>query len=239
MKLPSTSILELDENRVNDRHNEDGIFSNLPAAAAERLEMITSRISYPKGGVLFAEQQEARGVFILSSGRVKLSTISLDGRTLIVRIAEPGEVLGLAACVTGKPCELTAVAIDPMQAKFITRNDFLGWVRKNCDVACKVAQQLGESYYAAVAEMRSIGQSYSAGEKLARFFLDWCANYGGQLGGTQAQLTLTHQEIGEIIGSSRETVTRLFSAFKKKQIVEIRGSMLVINREDLEKISAS
>ena|ERR1700720_1343436 len=110
--------LEIIENCVTCPHREDRLFCNLPPAGVQRLSEITSASAYPKGATLFVEGQGARGVFILCAGRVKLSTSSVDGRTLIVRISEPGEVLGLPATVTGTPYELTADVIEPTQANF-------------------------------------------------------------------------------------------------------------------------
>lgn len=221
--------LEIIENCITCPHREDRLFCDLPPAAVKRLSEITSASSYPKGATLFVEGQAPRGVFILCSGRVKLSTSSLDGKTLIVRISDPGEVLGLPATVTGKPYELTADVIEPAQANFVSRTDFLAFLREHGEAALRVAQQLGETYHAAVAEMRSIGLSHSAGEKLARFLLDWCESHGNGQDEIRATLTLTHEEIAQMIGASRETVTRLFAAFKKKQLLEIRGSTLIVH----------
>ena len=220
--------LEIIENCVTCPHREDRLFCNLPPTAVQHLSLITSASSYPKGATLFVEGQAARGVFILCAGRVKLSTSSIDGRTLIVRISEPGEVLGLPATVTGKPYELTADVIEPTQANFISREDFLSFLREQGEVSLRVAQQLGETYHEAVAEMRSIGLSHSAGEKLARFLLDWCDNHGDGKAEIRAKLTLTHEEIAQMIGASRETVTRLFADFKKRGLLEVKGSTVVI-----------
>ena len=229
--------LEIIENCVTCPHREDRLFCHLPPAAVQRLSTITSASSYPKGATLFVEGQAARGVFILCNGRVKLSTTSIDGRTLIVRIAEPGEVLGLPASVTGTPYELTADVVEPTQANFISQTDFLNFLREHGEVALRVAQQLGETYHAAVAEMRSIGLSRTAGEKLARFLLDWCASHGDGSAEIRATLTLTHEEIGQMIGASRETVTRLFADLKKKQLLQVKGSTLVIrNKAALENL---
>ncbi|MFZ0466338.1 MAG: Crp/Fnr family transcriptional regulator [Candidatus Acidiferrales bacterium] len=232
--------LEIIETCIACPHREDRIFCNLPPAALQRLSAITSASSYPKGAALFVEGQAARGVFILCNGRVKLSTSSADGKTLIVRIADPGEVLGLPATVTGKPYELTADVIEPTQANFISRADFLNFLREHGDAALRVAQQLGETYHSAVAEMRSIGLSHSAGEKLARFLLDWCASHGNGKGEIRAKLTLTHEEIAQTIGTSRETVTRLFTDFKKKQLLQIKGSTLIIpNKAGLQGLAGN
>ena len=168
---------------------------------------------------------------------MKLSTSSSDGKTLILRISEPGEVLGLPATVTGTCYELIGDVIEPAQANFISRNEFLNFLKENGEAALRVAQQLGETYHAAVAEMRTIGLSHSAGEKLARFLLEWAANYPEEKGQVRIKLTLTHEEIAQMIGSSRETVTRQLADFRRRQLVQVMGSTLVIrNKSALEGI---
>lgn len=86
--------LEIIESCLSCPHREDRLFCNLSGRALQDLAAITSPATYPKGATLFLEGQAARGVFIVCSGRVKLSTSSADGRTLILRIADSGEVLG-------------------------------------------------------------------------------------------------------------------------------------------------
>lgn len=220
--------LEIIESCLSCAHREDRLFCNLPPTAVQRLASITSPASYPKGATLFVEGQSARGVFILCNGRIKLSTSSADGKSLIVRIAEPGEVLGLPATITGKPYELTAEVIEPAQANFIARQDFLAFLREHGEAALRVAQQLGETYHSAIAEMRTIGLSHSVGEKLARFLLDLSSGHDKGKGELRVTLTLTHEEIAQVIGASRETVTRLFGEFKKKQFLQVKGSTLII-----------
>jgi CRP/FNR family transcriptional regulator, cyclic AMP receptor protein len=103
----------------------------------------------------------------------------------------------------------------------------------------RVAQQLGETYHSAIAEMRTIGLSHSAAEKLARFLLDLSADQEGK-GEVRLTLTLTHEEIAQMIGASRETVTRLFADFKKKQLLQVKGSTVIIkNRAGLETVVSS
>jgi CRP/FNR family cyclic AMP-dependent transcriptional regulator len=232
--------LEIIETCLSCPHREDRLFCNLPPPAVQRLAAITSAAAYPKAATLFVEGQLPRGVFILCSGRVKLSTSSADGKTLIIRIAEPGEVLGLPATVTGTAYELTADVIEPTQANFISRQDFLLFLRENGEAALRVAQQLGETYHSAIAEMRTIGLSHSVGEKLARFLLDLAADHNETKGEVRLTLTLTHEEIAQMIGASRETVTRLFGDFKKKQFLQIKGSTLIIkNKAGLESVIGS
>lgn len=231
--------LEIIENCLACPHREDFLFCNLAAAALQELSVITSTATYPKGASLFVEGQSPRGVFIVCSGRIKLSTSSADGKTLILRISEPGEVLGLPATLIGKPYELSAEVIEPGQANFIGRADFLNFLRKHAEVALRVAQQLGENYHAAIAEMRTIGLSHSAGEKLARLLLDLSADHN-EPGEIRLTLALTHEEIAQMIGASRETVTRTFADFKKRQLLQVKGSTLIIHdRSALESILSS
>jgi CRP/FNR family transcriptional regulator, cyclic AMP receptor protein len=178
-----------------------------------------------------------RGVFILCTGRVKLSTSSIDGKTLIVRLLEPGEILGLPATVTGTPYELTAEVVEPTQANFVSRQDSLSFLREYGEVALLVAQQLGETYHTAVEEMRTIGLSYSAEEKLARFILDLTADHNTEKRAVKTKLSLTHEEIAQMIGTSRETVTRVFADFRKKNLMNLKSSTLTItDRSGLERL---
>ena len=220
--------LQIIENCVTCPHKDSHLFCNMPSEAIQHLSEITASATYPKGATLFVEGQPARGVFILCAGHVKLSTSSSDGRTLILRISEPGDLLGLPATISGRPYEVTADVIEPAQANFISQADFLNFLREHGDAALRVAQELSESYQTAFAEMRTIGLSRSAREKLARFLLDWSRHHPSDDGVIKFSLTLTHEEIAQMIGASRETVTRLFADFKKKNLLQIKGSCVII-----------
>jgi CRP/FNR family transcriptional regulator len=216
------------DNCITCPHREERLFCNLPMPAVQRLSAITSASSYPKGATLFVEGQTPRGVFIICAGRVKLSTTSVDGKTLIVRISEPGEVLGLPGTITGKPYELTAEVVEPTQLKFVARQDFLNFIREHGEVALRVAQLLGETYHAAISEMRTIGLSHSAREKVARFILDWTAHHKSGKESVKSKLTLTHEEIAGMTATSRETVTRVFSQFEREKLISIKGSSFTV-----------
>ena len=235
--MPSPYGLEIIESCVTCPHREEHLFCDLSPEAVKHLSSITSPATYPKGAMLFVEGQQPRGVFVLCTGRVKLSTSSADGRTLILRVAEPGDVLGLPGTLSGKSYELTAEVLEPVQTNFITRASFLDFLRAHGEAALRVAQLLSETYHAAVAEMRTIGLSHSAGEKLARFLLDWAADKPEQKGEIRCKLTLTHEEIAQMVGTSRETVTRLFADFKRRKLIEVKGSTLIIrNLPGLERL---
>ena len=210
---------------------KEHIFCGLPESVLAELEEISSPSTYSKDAVLFVEGQEPRGAFVIRNGRVKLSTGSSRGKSFMVRIAEAGEVVGLPGTISGKPYELTAQALEPLQASFIPREAFLQFLRQRGEAAVRVAGILSRIYQATLSEVRYLGLSASTAEKLARFLLDLPAKPIQGNGHIQATLTLTHKEIGEMIGASRETVTRLFASFKRKRLVEVRGSTLIIEKK--------
>ena len=234
--MPTPYNLKIIENCLSCAHRQETLFCDLPQAEVEALAAITSPAMYPPGATLFVEGQAPRGVFILCSGKIKLSTTSADGRTLILRIAEPGDVLGLPATITGKPYELTADIIEPSQANFISRVDFLKFLRTHGDATLRVAQQLGETYHAAIGEMRMIGLSHSAEEKLAKFLLERSGAVGESGDQVRFTMRLTHEEIGQIIGSTRETVSRTFADLKRKGLVQVKGATVIVKRDALGKI---
>lgn len=216
------------------------LFCNLSTNAGQRLNEIKSTAVYPKGAMLFIEGQLPRGVFVLCTGKVKLSTTSRDGKTIITKISEPGDVLGLNAVVSNVPYEVTAEMMEPGQANFVPRDSFLQMLKDHSEVAVRITQQLSRNYYTAYEEIRTLGLATSPSEKFAKLLLSWSTKTPQNDGSSQVKLTLTHEEIGEIIGTTRETVSRLFSEFRRKQLVQLKGATLVIrSRPALERIIQS
>jgi CRP/FNR family transcriptional regulator len=221
--------MEIVESCLTCKLRAERIFCDLPASALQTFENIKYATAYPQGAVLFVEGQMPRGIFVLCKGSVKLSINSPSGRTMIVKLAEPGEVLGLSATISGKPYEVTAETIDPCQVNFVKRDDFLHFLKDDVEACFKVAEQLSEKYHNACNEVRSLGLSHSAAEKLAKLLLEWsCKSGESAKSEPRLKLRLTHEEIAQMIGTSRETVTRLFADMKKHQIVQSKGSTLVI-----------
>lgn len=218
---------------------KDRVFCNLGKDALAGLDAISSTATYPKGAILFVEGQEPRGVFILCTGRVKLYGAAANGKSVIFRIADAGEIIGLPSTLCDKPYEVTAEVLQPTQANFIRRDAFLAFLRQHGDAALKVAEMLSHIYYATCREIRYLGLAGSAVEKFARFLLDLKPPKGSveNPGPERRTLTLTHEEIAETIGTSRETVSRLITGFKRKHLIELHGSSLLLtNKKALEEL---
>ena len=216
---------------------EEHLFCNLPLPAIQKLNEIKSTEVYPKSTMLFIEGQQPRGVFVLCAGKAKLFTSASDGKTIITKISEAGDVLGLNATISNRPYEVTAEMLEPGQANFIARDALLQFLRQYGEVALRVAEQLSRNYYTAFEEIRTLGLTSSPSEKFAKLLLSWSSRGGNATEPAHLTLTLTHEEIGEMIGTTRETVSRLFSDFKKKKLLQLKGSTLTIcNKPALEKM---
>ncbi len=208
-------------------------FCDIPAESHAAMDRIKFTAIYPKGSLLFVEGEKARGVFILCAGKVKLTTSSSEGRTLIVRIAEAGEVLGASAVLLGKAYEMSAETLEPSQINFIRTEEFMAWIANDRAAMMSVARQLSGDYYNAQREIRSFGLAQTTSEKLARLVLDWCDERGEATDkGIRLKVLLTHEEIAQMIGTTRETVTRLLTSFRSKKVLEVKGSTVFVARPE-------
>jgi len=213
---------------------------NISSEVVNVLAAFAIPVSLQKGAALFVEGQPSRGAFILYSGRVKLFTLSADGKIFILRFADAGEILGLAGAVSGEPYEAWAETIQPTQIGFVGRSDLVRLMRDYGEFAVQVAMQLGKSYCTATAGLRAMGLSQPASQKLAIFLLDWYERNRSFHDQAVPRFSLTHEEIAQVIGTSRETVTRLLSQFKKKGLIEWNGSNLALtDRAALERSAAN
>src|SRR6516164_3450597 len=161
------------ENCLKCTFREQRLFCDLNPDALNKLQAIKATSVYPKGTMLCLEGQSPRGVYVLCTGRAKLSTTSSDGKTIILRIAEPGEVLGLTAAVANTPYEATVETLEQTQANFISLSDFTGFLQEYPEVGMKVAHQLTHNCRCAYSEIRSLGLSNSVPEKIAKLLLAW------------------------------------------------------------------
>lgn len=204
------------------------MFKKLSPAALKDLASLSAPSSYPASFVLFSEKEDARGIYIVLEGEVKLSINSSDGRRLSLRIVRKGDILGLASALSGQPYEVTAETVYPAKLMPIGRREFLGFVIRHPEAYQMFSEELTREFTMACEQLRTVGLSSSAPEKLARLLLDWSENGQTVDQGARVRFSMTHEEIGEFIGASRETVTRTLSTFKNQRLVSFQGSTLTI-----------
>ena len=194
-----------------------------------------------RGAVLFAEGQLPSGLYVLRSGRVKISISSSEGRILILRLGQAPELLGLNAVVRNIPYDVTVETIEPCRTDFISRADFMELVAKSNEARVCLCAILSKEVTRAVEHARALHLPRSSAARLARLLLTLCAEIGDQgFEGVRLNPGLTHEEMAQMIGTSRETVTRLFAELKRKQIVGLVDNSIVIrNRRALESLACS
>ncbi len=132
-------------------------FCDLPADALKAFDSIKSASLYARGATLFQEGRPARGVFLLCDGRAKLTVCSPSGKRLILRIAGPGEILGLSAVLTGEPYEVTAELLETSQVAFIKRKDLVRFLRQYRDACLQVVHALSADLHTAYDRVRAVG----------------------------------------------------------------------------------
>ncbi len=213
-------------------------WSALSRGTFEHLDRLKRLLSYPAGTTIFAEGQTCQGIFILWQGEVKLAMSNAEGRTLIVGVSGPGELLGLQECLTGATYGVTLETTTPSEIAFVLRQDFLNFLSEHSDARQLTNQQLISDCRAAHDLIRTIGLSQSIHERLARIFLQWTKGSKVVNGTYRINIGLTHDEIGQLIGVRRETVSRTMSQLKKQGIAEFAGATLVIhNKATLERLA--
>ncbi len=224
---------EIQESCVTCPQRHQREFCNVSPQAVEHLQHSKSTSIYPAGTLLYIEGQAPRGVFILCNGRAKIYTSSKQGKVIILKVAHPGEVLGLEAALSNREHEETAELLECCQVNFMATKDFLRYISEHSDAALKTAAQLTSDCRAAQEGIRCLGLSGSVEEKLARLLAHWAENSGRHPGrDTRFPVPYKHEEIAQMIGSTRETVTRLLGALKKKKIIEVRGATVIVKEPE-------
>jgi len=192
------------------------------------IQIMNGHIARPEGSILFAEGQKVLGVYVLRDGSVKLSIGSDNGKSLILGLVGRGTVLDLPGAIVGLPHAATAEVVKSAKVSFLSRDDLLRHLRSTDAAAYAAAEMVSAIYYSVLAEIKTI-HSQSAEQKMARFLLGLRPMPKSSNGQTQVTLEVSQEEIGQMIGLSRETVARIISRFKKRHILELRTPTLVIH----------
>jgi CRP/FNR family cyclic AMP-dependent transcriptional regulator len=217
------------------RQNHD--FCNLRQPTMNEFNAMGHLTLYPANATLLTEGEIPRGVYIACSGRSKLSIRARDGRTFILKIAGDRQVLGLSAVVSGTPSPMTVTTIELCQIKFVEREAFLRLIASDTRAAIECAKKLADEVVTSFDDVYELLLARSSTEKLARLLLSWVAAEPRNRE-LRVETEFTHEEISQMIGSSRETVTRLLSEMKRKDLIRLEGATLVIpNRIALQAVA--
>lgn len=206
---------------------DDSFFCNFSDLSQQALNEVSHKSVLPAGAILFVEGQTPRGILILGSGKLNLSTTSREGKTLILKTAEDGGALGLSATISGVGYEATAETSTPCRLSLVDRKHFLELMQSHSEVGMHTAPCLSRDFHSAYRDIHDLVLTPSSAGKLARLLLSHSPNKA-QDEETRIHATMTHEEMAQRIGASRETVTRLLSNLRKKRLIRLDGPTRVI-----------
>jgi len=227
-------------------------FCGFSPPVLQSLNQVSHKSTLPAGAILFVEGQAPRGIFIVCSGKVNLSTTSREGKILILKTANAGEALGLSASISGVGYETTAETATPCQLAFVERKRFLELLDAHSEVGVHTAKYLSQDYQSAYRDIHDLVLTRSSAGKLARLLLSQSSRQETNQrephrhethrhepqAETRVHTVMTHEEMAQRIGASRETVTRLLSHLRKKRLIRVDGSNLIIHdRSALEALA--
>ena len=241
--MSATVPFQLRKNSIGGDWLANDMASALTRKHAAELVAEILPIFSPRGAVLFSEGQMATGVFLLRYGCIKESMASETGKTAIVKVAGPGEILGLSAVLTGTPHGCTVETLESTCAHYVRKGVFLQLLKTSRELSRMVAGQLIRNCEQAYAGVRRLGVSSSVRERLARLLLQWVesplANRKPGLVDPQVRVTMTHEEIGQCVGCSRETLTRVLGELRKKKWIATTGTVWTLTNEaEIRKLAA-
>jgi CRP/FNR family transcriptional regulator, cyclic AMP receptor protein len=228
-RVRTPSDLDFTEGRRGCTPCRGCFYSQFAPAESKEFDALKTVSTYPAATVLYLEEQKTKGIYVLCEGEVKLSVSSHNGKTLLLRIARSGEVLGLLSALTGDSYEATAQTLRPCRLAFVSSSDFQQFVVRHPNLFQFIANQLGSQYRKTCDQLCAVGLGGSMLEKVAHFLLTWSASQGVHEDGVQFTLSLNHEQIGECVGATRESVSRALSEFRIRGLIEHRGAIFVIH----------
>jgi len=216
--MPSAQYIELDQPpEVSNGGNLHSLLREIHASNIRYLNSVHGR-----GKVLFAEGEPARGVYILRTGSATVSISSRDGRIVTPRVARAGDVLGLNSVLASSSYEATVKTLEPCRTDFIPRAELVELIEKSHAGARAILKILSHELTELTERTRSLLLPQTASARLARLLLEWSKK------SDRIDRVFTHEEIAQMICSSRETVTRTLASLGRRKIIEITSDSILI-----------
>jgi len=210
-----------------------GWFCSLGSAVLADLELATSTISLPSQAPLFIQGDDARCLYLICSGYMKLTAGRAQDRRMIVRVAGPGSMLGLYAVLSHGFYEVSAESLTSTQLRPVERDRFLSFLRAHKEAQMRAVQCICQEYRFALQDACRIALAETVAGRLGRLILELGHQIGEDLeGALRFPLLLTHEEMASMTCTTRETVTRTLGQFRKDGWISIDDSLLTIHNPD-------
>lgn len=186
---------------------------------------------YHKHSIIHSPGDPANLIYHIETGRVKIYNISESGKEVIFRFCHPGSLFGLAEVCGGERREVYAEAMEDCRVLGLERAFFTQLIRKNPEFATVVFHILGQRLRQAHRAIQSLAiQDIS--ERLACLLLKLRALHGSCSSDDSIGYKLTHQEMANMIGATRSTVTEIINFFKEKGYIAYVNGIITIHHPD-------
>lgn len=209
-----------------------GSFCHFPEELRAAFDGLKTTSAFAKGETIFHEGAPCQSVYALCEGSVKLVTTSSEGRSLLLRFVQPGEMLGLAEAVLGTaPYECSAIAAESSILAVIPHDRFLRFIGSYPQACLGLTVALSQQYRISQRETKFLGMGDTSTVRLAHLLLEWSAEHGIDAGdGVHIPLHVTHGDLAQAIGATRETVTRILGNLARAGMIERRENAIVVVR---------
>lgn len=214
------------------------IFSSLDNEECMVIKSLSHKNFYKKRQVIFHEGNPCRWLYILRNGRVKLIKSSSTGRQIILKLVRPGGIIGEHAVFENTPYIFTAVAMEDSELCLIDKDELFGFLKTKPAVAFKLMSVLCSELKAVRRQLIEMAVK-NARERMADLILSLAHEYGIRRDkGTLLDISLTRDELGEMVGVTQETAIRLLSEFKENGLIDIyRRSIIVLDSNELKALA--
>lgn len=214
-------------------------FSELDDPEIAELGDISASKKYPKGAIIFSEGEEARGFFVVTSGRVKVYKLSLEGKEQILHIVSPGETFAEAALFAGSTYPAFAESLVETRVLYFPKDRFLGLVRKNPQISLNMIASLSHWLRKFVALVEELSLK-DVSARLAKYLLDLSARSGrSSARGIECELDISKSQLASQLGTISETLSRALRKLRQRGIIEVqRKKITILQKEALEDISS-
>ena len=216
--MPSARQIEVDQPQ-NGQSDAD-LYSLIREIHGSNVHNLNSL--HGRGTVLFAEGEPARGVYLLRSGRATVSISSSEGRIVMLRLAQAGDVLGLNSVLRNCSYDTTVKTLEPCRTDFISRAELLELMQQSQAGAQTILKILSRELTELTDRAKLLLLPQTASGRFAKLLLGWSNGNGS------VDRVFTHEEIAQMICSSRETVTRLLASMSRRKIIQITSDSFLI-----------
>ena len=214
------------------------LFEELDDRELASIAAVAKPRRYAKDDVFFHADESGDIFCLIKEGQVKITMISPEGKEIILSMLGPGEFFGEMALLDDEPRSATVVAMEPLELVTIWRADFLQILAENFSITKKLLVTLSRRLRTASNRIESLATMDVYG-RLARFFLDLAREQGKVLDNGYVAVTRpTHQAIANMIGTSRETVSRLIHDLMKQNLLLSEGKTIYLRKTALDQFRA-